>query len=56
MEGLGLAVASETPMVMVNVMRGGPSTGLPTKVEQGDLLSVEMIVNSQASTRSSRSP
>jgi 2-oxoglutarate ferredoxin oxidoreductase subunit alpha len=36
-EGLGLAVASETPAVVVNVMRGGPSTGIPTKSEQGDL-------------------
>jgi len=37
MEGLGLAVASETPVVVVNVMRGGPSTGIPTKSEQADL-------------------
>jgi 2-oxoglutarate ferredoxin oxidoreductase subunit alpha len=37
MEGLGLAVASETPVVAVNVMRGGPSTGIPTKSEQADL-------------------
>lgn len=37
MEGLGLAVASETPVMVVNVMRGGPSTGIPTKSEQGDL-------------------
>jgi 2-oxoglutarate ferredoxin oxidoreductase subunit alpha len=37
MEGLGLAVASETPVVLVNVMRGGPSTGIPTKSEQSDL-------------------
>lgn len=36
-EGLGLAVASETPLVVVNVTRGGPSTGLPTKSEQSDL-------------------
>lgn len=34
----GLTVMSETPLVLVNVQRGGPSTGLPTKVEQGDLL------------------
>lgn len=38
-EILGLAVATETPLVVVDVQRGGPSTGLPTKVEQGDLLS-----------------
>jgi 2-oxoglutarate ferredoxin oxidoreductase subunit alpha len=37
LEGLGLAVASETPVVVVNVMRGGPSTGIPTKSEQSDL-------------------
>jgi 2-oxoglutarate ferredoxin oxidoreductase subunit alpha len=37
LEGIGLAVASETPAVVVNVMRGGPSTGLPTKSEQTDL-------------------
>jgi 2-oxoglutarate ferredoxin oxidoreductase subunit alpha len=36
-EGMGLAVASETPAVVVNVMRGGPSTGIPTKAEQSDL-------------------
>ena len=37
MEGLGLAVTSETPVVVSNVMRGGPSTGIPTKSEQSDL-------------------
>ncbi len=37
-EGLGLAVMGEIPLVVVNVQRGGPSTGQPTKVEQGDLL------------------
>ncbi len=37
MESIGLAVASETPLVVVNVMRGGPSTGIPTKSEQSDL-------------------
>lgn len=36
-ESLGLAVASETPVVVVDVMRGGPSTGIPTKSEQTDL-------------------
>ena len=36
-EGLGLAVASETPVTVVDVMRGGPSTGIPTKSEQADL-------------------
>ncbi len=37
-EVLGLAVMAEIPLVVVNVMRGGPSTGLPTKTEQSDLL------------------
>ena len=37
-EFLGLAVMAEIPLVVVVVQRGGPSTGLPTKVEQGDLL------------------
>ena len=37
-EGIGLAVMAEIPLVIVNVQRGGPSTGQPTKVEQGDLL------------------
>jgi len=36
-EGLGLAVMAEIPLVVVNVQRGGPSTGQPTKAEQGDL-------------------
>ncbi len=36
-EALGLAVASETPVVVIDVMRGGPSTGIPTKSEQADL-------------------
>ena len=39
-EFLALAVMAEVPLVVVLVQRGGPSTGLPTKVEQGDLLSV----------------
>ncbi|MEK7700795.1 MAG: 2-oxoacid:acceptor oxidoreductase subunit alpha [candidate division NC10 bacterium] len=37
-EFIGLAVMTETPLVLVDVQRGGPSTGLPTKVEQADLL------------------
>jgi 2-oxoglutarate ferredoxin oxidoreductase subunit alpha len=36
-ESIGLAVASEMPLVIINVMRGGPSTGIPTKSEQSDL-------------------
>lgn len=37
-EALGLAVMAELPLVVVDVQRGGPSTGLPTKTEQADLL------------------
>jgi len=37
-ENLGLAQMAEVPLVCVNVMRGGPSTGLPTRVAQGDIL------------------
>jgi 2-oxoglutarate ferredoxin oxidoreductase subunit alpha len=37
-EAIGLAVMVELPLVIVNVQRGGPSTGLPTKTEQADLL------------------
>lgn len=37
-EGLGLAVMTELPLLVINVQRGGPSTGLPTKTEQADLL------------------
>ena len=36
-EAIGMASIMEIPVVMINVMRGGPSTGLPTKQEQGDL-------------------
>ena len=41
-EALGLAVAAELPLVVVNVQRGGPSTGLPTKTEQSDLYQAVM--------------
>ncbi len=37
-EMIGLAVMAEIPIVIVDVQRGGPSTGLPTKIEQGDLM------------------
>jgi 2-oxoglutarate ferredoxin oxidoreductase subunit alpha len=37
-EALGLAVMTELPLVVVDVQRGGPSTGMPTKIEQADLL------------------
>ena len=39
-EGIGLAVMTELPLLIINVQRGGPSTGLPTKTEQADLLQV----------------
>jgi len=39
-EGIGLAVMTELPLLVINVQRGGPSTGLPTKTEQADLLQV----------------
>lgn len=37
-EAIGLAVMAELPLVVINVQRGGPSTGLPTKTEQADLM------------------
>ncbi|MDR2928493.1 MAG: 2-oxoacid:acceptor oxidoreductase subunit alpha [Cytophagaceae bacterium] len=37
-EAIGLAIMAELPLVIVNVQRGGPSTGLPTKTEQADLM------------------
>jgi 2-oxoglutarate ferredoxin oxidoreductase subunit alpha len=37
-EAIGLAIAAELPLIIVDVQRGGPSTGLPTKTEQSDLL------------------
>ncbi|NNC96076.1 MAG: 2-oxoacid:acceptor oxidoreductase subunit alpha [Chitinophagales bacterium] len=39
-EAIGLAVMTELPLVVLNIQRGGPSTGLPTKTEQSDLLQV----------------
>jgi len=39
-EAMGLGLMLELPMLIINVQRGGPSTGLPTKTEQGDLLQV----------------
>ena len=38
MEALGWAVMSEMPIIVINVQRGGPSTGMPTNVEQSDLM------------------
>ncbi|MGA7306627.1 MAG: 2-oxoacid:acceptor oxidoreductase subunit alpha, partial [Rhodothermales bacterium] len=37
-EAIGLAVMTELPLVVINIQRGGPSTGMPTKTEQADLL------------------
>ncbi|RXJ87352.1 2-oxoglutarate synthase subunit alpha [Arcobacter sp. CECT 8985] len=37
-ENIGLGYIAEVPIVIINVMRGGPSTGLPTRVQQGDVL------------------
>jgi 2-oxoglutarate ferredoxin oxidoreductase subunit alpha len=47
-EALGLAVAVELPIVICNIQRGGPSTGLPTKTEQADLLQALFGRNSEA--------
>ena len=40
MENIGLGIITETPCVLVNVQRGGPSTGLPTLIGQGDMMQV----------------
>ncbi len=47
-EAIGLAVMTELPLVIVNVQRGGPSTGLPTKTEQADLLQAVYGRNGEA--------
>ncbi len=47
-EALGLAISVEIPLIVVNVQRGGPSTGLPTKTEQADLLQAIFGRNSEA--------
>ncbi|WP_354529877.1 2-oxoacid:acceptor oxidoreductase subunit alpha [Nakamurella sp. UYEF19] len=47
-EAVGLAVALELPLVIVDVQRGGPSTGLPTKTEQADLMQVMFGRNGEA--------
>jgi 2-oxoglutarate ferredoxin oxidoreductase subunit alpha len=47
-EALGLAVAIELPLIICNIQRGGPSTGLPTKTEQADLLQALFGRNSEA--------
>jgi 2-oxoglutarate ferredoxin oxidoreductase subunit alpha len=47
-EAIGLAVMTELPLVIVDIQRGGPSTGLPTKTEQADLLQAVYGRNSEA--------
>lgn len=47
-EATGLAVMTELPLVIINVQRGGPSTGLPTKTEQADLLQAAFGRNGEA--------
>lgn len=49
-EALGLAIMLEIPLVVVNVQRGGPSTGLPTKTEQSDLMQALFGRNGEAQT------
>jgi 2-oxoglutarate ferredoxin oxidoreductase subunit alpha len=48
MEAIGLAIAVELPMVICDIQRGGPSTGLPTKTEQADLFQALYGRNSEA--------
>ncbi len=48
MEGIGLALSVELPLVIINIQRGGPSTGLPTKTEQADLLQAVYGRNSES--------
>jgi 2-oxoglutarate ferredoxin oxidoreductase subunit alpha len=48
MEAIGLAIATELPLVICDIQRGGPSTGLPTKTEQADLLQALYGRNSEA--------
>ncbi|MEY3407142.1 MAG: hypothetical protein RL038_203, partial [Actinomycetota bacterium] len=47
-ESIGLAVALELPLVVIDIQRGGPSTGLPTKTEQADLLQAMFGRNGEA--------
>jgi 2-oxoglutarate ferredoxin oxidoreductase subunit alpha len=47
-EAIGLGIMTELPMVIVNVQRGGPSTGLPTKTEQADLFQAVLGRNGEA--------
>ncbi len=47
-EAIGLAIMTELPMVIINVQRGGPSTGLPTKTEQADLFQAVLGRNGES--------
>jgi 2-oxoglutarate ferredoxin oxidoreductase subunit alpha len=47
-EAIGLAISTELPLVIINVQRAGPSTGMPTKTEQADLLEVLFGRNSES--------
>jgi 2-oxoglutarate ferredoxin oxidoreductase subunit alpha len=47
-EAIGLAISVELPLVIINIQRGGPSTGLPTKTEQADLLQAVQGRNGEA--------
>ena len=49
-EAIGLAIMSELPIVIINIQRGGPSTGLPTKTEQADLMQAMYGRNGEAPT------
>lgn len=53
-ETIGLAVMTELPLVVIDVQRGGPSTGLPTKTEQADLLQALYGRNGESPSRCSR--
>ncbi len=48
-EGLGLAIMTETPLVLVDVMRAGPSTGVPTKTTQSDVFQVRFAAHGEYS-------
>ena len=55
-EAIGLAVMTELPVVVIDVQRGGPSTGLPTKTEQADLLAGDVRPQRRMSRRRSSRP
>src|SRR5207248_6494943 len=57
-EAIGLAVMTELPLIVIDVQRGGPSTGLPTKTEQADLLQAMFGRNGEcpAAVVAARSP